>query len=389
MRILHVYRTYFPDSQGGLEEVIRQICLNAKQHGVESRVFTLSRVARPEPIEREEARVFQAQQTLELASCGMSVSALSAFKTQIEWADVIHYHYPWPFADVLHLASKVAKPTLVTYHSDIVRQKLLGHIYRPLMNRFLGDVDRIICTSPNYFATSDVLSSFSKKVDVIPIGLTESSYPTPSTKKTEEVRSAFGSDFFLFVGVLRYYKGLHILLDAAQNADLRVVIAGSGPTETDLKKQAKDLGLRNVIFAGQVDDETKVSLFHLARAVVFPSYLRSEAFGVTLLEGAMYGKPLISTEVGSGTSHVNIDKETGYVVTPGSASELRRVMRTLKNNTSAAEHFGKNARARYTQLFTGELMGARYAEVYNQLAPTAQPQAHTPTASHQNVRQIS
>ena len=146
MRILHVYRTYFPDSQGGLEEVIRQICLNAKQHGVESRVFTLSRHARPEPIEREEALVYQAQQTLELASCGMSLAALRSFKTHAEWADVIHYHYPWPFADVLHLASKVTKPTLVTYHSDIVRQRLLGRVYRPLMNRFLGDVDRIICT---------------------------------------------------------------------------------------------------------------------------------------------------------------------------------------------------------------------------------------------------
>jgi len=43
IRVLHVYRTYFPDTQGGGEELIRQICLSTGQQGVENRVFTLSR----------------------------------------------------------------------------------------------------------------------------------------------------------------------------------------------------------------------------------------------------------------------------------------------------------------------------------------------------------
>ena len=42
MRVLHAYRTYFPDTQGGLEEVIRQICLNTARLGADSRVMTLS-----------------------------------------------------------------------------------------------------------------------------------------------------------------------------------------------------------------------------------------------------------------------------------------------------------------------------------------------------------
>lgn len=371
MRILHVYRTYFPDSQGGLEEVIRQICLNAKSEGIESRVFALSRAPSSKPISREEAELYQVQQTFELASCGVSISALRTFRQQAAWADVIHYHYPWPFADILHLSARIKKPTLVTYHSDIVRQRLLGRIYRPLMKRFLGQVERLICTSPNYFATSDVLTEFAHKVKVIPIGVTESSYPKPEEDVTEHVKAAFGEGFFLFVGVLRYYKGLHILLDAVHNQDMRVVIAGSGPIESSLKDQARTLGLHNVTFAGQVDDRTKVSLFLLAKAVVFPSYLRSEAFGVTLLEGAMYGKPLISTEVGSGTSHVNVDKQTGHVVAPGSAMELRRAMQKLSDNPSAAAMLGRNARKRYEELFTGELMGKRYAQVYCELAPNA------------------
>lgn len=283
------------------------------------------------------------------------------------WADIVHYHFPWPFADVLHELARPNQPTILTYHSDIVRQKLLSKIYKPLMNRFLGSVNRIVCTSPNYFATSDVLPRFGEKVEVIPIGLNESTYPQPRTSDLEAVRAGIGENFFLFVGVLRYYKGLHILLDAVKGAPYKVVIAGSGPTEAELKSQARSLDLSNVIFAGHVSDAMKVALFKLSRGVVFPSYLRSEAFGVTLLEGAMYGKPLISTEVGSGTSHVNVDNETGIVVPPGSAPALRKAMNQLHDNPDTAAAMGRRARERYDMLFTGDLMAGRYAEIYRTL----------------------
>ena len=316
LRILHAYRTYFPDSHGGLEEVIRQICLNTAPFETESRVLSLSQSPSPEAIRREEARVYRAKLSFEVASCGISWDALGLFKRLVDWADIVHYHHPWPFADILHFYAKVQKPTLLTYHSDIVRQKVLRRLYAPVMNKFLNSVDRIVCTSPNYLATSDVLSRHSDKVEVVPIGINESSYAKPSNAALAAAQAQYGKDFFLFVGVLRYYKGLHILLDAIKDAPFHVVIVGSGPIERKLKLQAKNLHLTNVSFTGYVSDEEKISLFQLCRGVVFPSYMRSEAFGVTLLEGAQYSKPLISTEVGSGTSHVNISGETGLVVPP-------------------------------------------------------------------------
>ena len=367
MRILHVYRTYFPDSQGGLEEVIRQICLNCAPHGADSRVFSLSRSPLPAVIQRDEAQVHRGKLHAEFASCGVSLTAIQQFREQARWADLIHYHFPWPFGDLLYFSSRVNRPSLLTYHSDIVRQRMLGRLYEPVMNRFLGSVDRIVCTSPNYFATSNVLSRFANKVEVVPIGLNEDSYPETSDAEVGSVEQRFGRDFFLFVGVLRYYKGLHILLEAIQDAPYPVVIVGSGPIEQELREQATVLGLRNVTFAGRVDDRTKVSLFKLARGVVFPSYLRSEAFGVTLLEGAVYGKPLVSTEVGSGTSHVNINNETGFVVEPGSAPALRKALDQLWSNRDVAGHFGRNARKRYERLFTGAVMGARYAGIYRRM----------------------
>ena len=381
MRVLHVYRTYFPQTQGGLEEVIRQICLNTRAHDVRSRVFCVSPSIQPRVVRRQEAAVFRAKLDIEVASCGFSREAPALLRRLLGWADIVHYHFPWPFADVLHLATRVRQPTLLTYHSDIVRQRALAWFYTPLMRRFLASMGRIVCTSPNYFATSSVLSRFEHKVQVVPIGLDRASYPQASPAEIEAVRRRHGEGFFLFVGVLRYYKGLHILLDAMKGAPYRAVIVGSGPTEAALKNQAATLGLGNVTFTGQVSDSEKVALLQLCRGVVFPSHMRSEAFGVTLLEGAMHGKPLISTEVGSGTSHVNVDGDTGIVVTPASRKALRDAMDWMHARPNEARRLGEGARNRFERLFNGPLMGERYAHIYTSLTARRSVRGATKTVA--------
>ena len=369
MKVLHVYRTYFPDSQGGLEEVIRQICLASADHGVTSRVFTLSDEPFPKVLPRVEADVIRVRKTFEIASCGFALTGMRRFAKQVEWADIVHYHYPWPFSDMMYLMVGRKRPSILTYHSDVVRQQFLLSVYRPLMSRYLAAMDMIVATSPNYFATSEVLTEFADKVEVIPIGLDEPSYPAIHEQNQDlaDARAKYGEEFFLFVGVLRYYKGLHILLEAIRGAPYRVVIVGSGPVEKELREQALALGLDNVIFAGFVSDREKMALFRLCLAVVFPSYLRAEAFGVTLLEGAMSSRPLISAEVGSGTSHVNIHNETGLVVAPGDSVALRGAMDELYSDRAKAHEMGLKARQRYEQLFTGSRMGARYADAYRRI----------------------
>ena len=81
----------------------------------------------------------------------------------------------------------------------------------------------------------------------------------------------------------------------------------------------------------------------------------------------MHSKPLISTEVGSGTSHVNVDGETGLVVTPASAKALRRAMDQLHEHPAMADRMGLCARRRFERLFNGGLMGDRYAGIYADL----------------------
>lgn len=363
IKVLHVYRTFFPDSQGGLEEVIRQISINVTSAQV--RVFSISnKINEPDKVEVDGIPVYRVPLSFELASCSFAFKGLEVYRELVEWADIINYHFPWPFGDLLHLLYGKNKKTVVTYHSDIVRQKWLLKLYRPLKRRFLSSVDRIVATSPNYFQTSDILQKYNQKVDIIPIGLDEDNYPAADDERKKAWSKKINSPFFLFVGVLRYYKGLHIVIEAAKKADYKIVIVGAGPIELELKEQAEKEGIDNILFLGYLDDLDKVALLSICRAVVFPSYLRSEAFGVTLLEGAMFAKPLISVEIGSGMSYVNIHNETGLQVTPGNVKAFREAMDELYYDEERAKTMGLAARKRFETLFTGTQMGKKFDALY-------------------------
>lgn len=365
VRVLHVYRTYFPDTQGGLEEAIRQICYSTREHA-EHRIFTLSKNPVPDVIEFPEAVVYRAPLDAELQSCSISFRALRQFRELVEWADVLHYQFPWPFADVLHLLGGAGKPAMVTYQSDIVRQQWLMKGYQLLMKRFLSGMDAIIATSENYLNSSPVLASLENRVRVIPNCLIESTQVYARADEVSEMRRRVGENFMLFVGVLRYYKGLSILLDALEGTTIRCVIAGTGPMQESVRRLASKNA--NVILTGYVDDVEKSALFQLCRGVVLPSHLRSEAFGITLLEGAMCSKPLICTELNTGTSFVNLHGETGLVVRPGCAASLREAMLKLIEDGELAAKLGRRARRRYEQHFSGALTAHSYARLYKAMA---------------------
>jgi rhamnosyl/mannosyltransferase len=373
MRVLHFYKTYYPDSVGGIEQVIRQLCVGTGRLGVTNQVLSLSRDKHLEPFTFEGHAVHRVPLTFEIASNACSVAAIGELARMAAAADVVHYHFPWPFMDLAHFMARVKKPSLVTYHSDIVRQKHLLRLYQPLKHRFLQSVDTIVATSPNYMASSAVLDRYRDKTRVITYGLDRGTYPRPDPERLAHWRAKAGPRFFLFVGVLRYYKGLHILLDAVAGTDYPVVIVGAGPIEQELKAHAARLGLTNVMFVGAVDDLDKVALLELCYAVAFPSHLRSEAFGISLLEGAMFGKPMISSEIGTGTTYINVDQETGLVVPPSDPVALREAMRTLWDNPELAAAMGRRAEARYRELFTSEQMATSYTELYRELAARGAP----------------
>lgn len=371
LRTLHVYRTYYPDPPGGLQEAIRQIALSTSAVGNIPNIFALSPQPTPRIVLRAEGQVVRARSWVAPASCDIGgIDAFSTYTRSIKQADILHYHFPWPFADLLHILSGAAVPAVMTYHSDIVRQRYLGAFYAPLMWKMMRSMRLIVATSPAYARTSPVLShpSIRDKVRIIPLGIAEDSYPKQGDPLIfERIGISADEPYFLFIGVLRYYKGLHTLVKAAAQVNGKIVIAGSGPEEESLKALANQLGLSNVIFAGQVTDFEKVALLRSCKALVLPSHMRSEAFGMVLVEASLFGKPMVTCEIGTGTSYVNLHGETGLVIPPENPNELAASMNSIFSDDQLALKYAQGARSRYEQLFSGPALGKAYAGLYKEV----------------------
>lgn len=371
MKVLHVYKTFGSDACGGVEKHIAQLASASAACGISNEVLTVSAGHKQHNKKSSDqvgdCIVHSVVRDIEIASTPIAHKLISRLAQLAPQFDIVHYHFPWPWMDAAHFLARVKTPTVVTYHSDIVRQANWLHLYRPLKNLFLGSVDRIIATSPDYLSTSPILLQHRSKCEVIPIGLDQTSYPPASPERLAKWRAKFGPDFFLFVGVLRYYKGLHTLLQAAAGTNYPVVIVGDGPLAAELREQVKQLGLSNLHFEGFVSDEDKIALLTLCRAFVFPSHLRAEAFGISLLEAAMFGKPMISCDIGTGTSYINRHGQTGIVVSPDNPQQLRQAMTTLWQNPQRCEEYGQQARARYLEHFTASQMAERHQQTYETL----------------------
>lgn len=369
MRVLHIYRTYFPETQGGAQESIRQLCLATQPFGVENTIFALAHQPKPQPLYLPEGKLIRAKSWLEIASCDIGAwGAITRCREAAQRSDIIQIHYPWPFADImLPWIRREQQPVVVTYISDIVRQSnsRLGKLYAPLRRRLLDSADRIVASSPNYEESSEVLQEYRHKLSCI----AHCMGPAPRIPLATLAywRTRFGTNFFLFVGVLRYYKGLDYLLEAADKVPAPIVIVGEGPEGNRLREEVQRRALTNVHFVGAVSDEDKNALFQICRAVVFPSHIRSEAFGMTLLEGARAARPLISCEIGTGTSWINIDGETGLVVAPGEGLALAAAMNKLSSDVILCNMLGAGAMTRWQQLFTPDVVGRAYYDLYSEL----------------------
>lgn len=361
-KILHVFKTYFPDAPGGVQEAIRAISRYTKDYGFQHSVFTLSSHPIPREIDFEGVLVHRERQVAAPLSCPIgNWGSFREMKRMAKDADIILYHYPWPFGDLLSFCVH-EKPSVVLYHSDIVKQKFSGALYAPLRESFLDRADVIVATSPNYAESSEILQKHRNKTKVIPLTAVPDDEPEDLDIINQLDLSA--RPFVLFVGVLRYYKGLETLVKAARQVDCPVVIAGEGPERKNLQALKEEVGARNIIFAGRITNAQKKALYKKATVFAFPSNARSEAFGISLAEAAMYGIPMVSCEIRTGTSFVNKNKVTGYVIPPNDEQALGDAVNAILSTPELSKYMRKSAGERWSSELSPKIFGRRWAELF-------------------------
>jgi rhamnosyl/mannosyltransferase len=277
------------------------------------------------------------------------------------------------------LFSGARAKTIITYHSDIVRQKLLRTVYQPFLWRILRKAERIIATSGRYIDTSPYLSQFKGKCSIIPLGADVSQFAQLKPGLAADLRSrllahaAAAQDapqfVLLSVGRLRYYKGLDDLIRALpQIPHARYVIVGKGPMYAEWQQLARSVGVaERVLFAGEVSDLELPYYYAACDLFVLPANARAEAFGTVIVEALAAGKPVISTEVGTGTSWVNVHGETGLVVPPHDPPALAAAINELLSDDQRRAQLGRAAQIRAQEEFTVERMIDRVYAEYERL----------------------
>jgi len=266
-------------------------------------------------------------------------------------ADILHFHLPLPAAVIAWLQTNMEKPYIVTYHSDIVRQSWAMPIYGSFLKRFLSSANLAIATSPRYIETSRWLSNLDN-VCAVPIGADLTRF-TPNDKINNF------RDYFLFVGRFRSYKGIEVMLDAWRNLhDTHLVMIGGGPIESHIRNRIVSDNL-NISLACNVTDDELVNYYRAATALILPSTMRSEAFGMVQVESMACGTPVISTNLQTGVPWVNQDGVSGIVVTPGCIDELVSAVREM-SRPEIRDTLASGALSRSRNLFDSQV---RFAEV--------------------------
>lgn len=375
MKILHVYKDYAP-ILGGIENHIRWQAegMCARGHDVSVLVTNLTAHTTHEVVDG--VPVTKCARHLNVSSAPVAAALPFYLRRLGGDADIVHLHAPYPPGELSQLLAQAGRRTVITYHSDIIKQATMLRFYAPFLRQILKRADQILVSNPPYVQSSPFLRPIAAKnpakIKVVHFGIDLQRFtPTSAvTQRSAELRAQFGpGPLILFVGRLRYYKGVDVLVRAmAQVNGARCLIVGNGPEEERIRALVTELGLADrVSLSGSLLDADLPAIYHAADLFVLPSIHRSESLGIVLLEAMATGLPLISTELGTGTSYVNRHGETGLVVSPGDIDALASAINRLLGNEDLRRQFGEAALRCARQDFSLTQMLDATEQVYQSL----------------------
>ncbi|WP_340101757.1 glycosyltransferase [Salinibaculum salinum] len=364
MNVLQVNKFYYPEV-GGIENVVQNIA-----EGLSNSHITRVLAARPRGLGSSDRH--NGVNVTKVSSLGvtMSVPLAPTFPVQLRVAsrntDIVHHHLPNPLSTVSQLIVGTDDAAVIaTYHSDIVRQTTALKVYRPVLDRFLTCVDRILVTSEPLLNHSTILKQYKEKCDVVPLSV---DLDTIDAENTQPLDVDTTGPVILFVGRLNYYKGVEYLVDAMEQIDATLLVAGDGNKRAELEQRARKQGVADRIhFLGYVPDAQLARTYRTADLFVLPSIEPSEAFGIVQLEAMARGLPVVNTSLPTGVPWVSQDGKTGLTVPPRDSDALAEAVNTLLEDDAQRRRYGEQARKRVEQRFTRDRMLTKIQKIYNQV----------------------
>ncbi|MDH4094666.1 MAG: glycosyltransferase [Betaproteobacteria bacterium] len=359
---------FFRTTHGGMERVVEDLVpeLNGRPdleadvlcQGPERRQYALA----------PRGTVYQVRSDFAFSNASLSWQDLRTWQRIAPRYDIVHVHAPWPQSDLNLLLSHYDGAVVVHWHRDIVRQRKLYALYRPLERWLLRRADRICVTSPKLLAESAALEGFRDKAMAIPIGTGEAAHAIGEDEAAALRARHAGRALVFALGRLVPYKGFEYLVRSAAelSSNGQILIAGEGPLRRDLESLIEALAVHDrVRLLGSVTDREVELYMRACDVFCLPSADKSEAFGIVQVEAMRAARPVVSTRIhGSGIDWVNQDGVTGLTVEPCRPHDLAHALNRLLDDGRLARTLGENGRRRFEELFTTSRMARQVREMY-------------------------
>jgi glycosyltransferase involved in cell wall biosynthesis len=273
-----------------------------------------------------------------------------------------------PFARIFRI------PCVLTCHTargsafQIFLQRVLGWMFR------VGN--RLIAVSQASARFSYLLGFSEKRVTVVPNGVDLSCFNGKIDAFAMREELGIGEEP-LVVTALRLIKGKspELLISAFANVlkvipSAKLVIAGSGQEEDNLRRQIQDLNITNSVFMmGKLPKERVAQLMAVANVFVLPSKI--ESFGLTLLEASAAGVPVVCANAG-GIPEVFRDGFDALLYPPGDDDAMAKAIIRLIQDKELAKKIRTNA-LKTASKFTWERTAQQTLQVYEEVCEGKTP----------------
>jgi rhamnosyl/mannosyltransferase len=294
-----------------------------------------------------------------------------------EGVDLIHLHFPDPFAH--GVASLVAGriPLVISWHSDIVNQRLVGAAYRQFARLALRKPAAVLVATARHADSQQLdLIAPRERVHVVPYGIDASRFVPGAAvlARATVLRAAYGPRPLVFaLGRHVGYKGFEVLIDAVAKSGAQLVLGGTGPLETELRQRAASSSAASRLHViGEIAEHDLAAWHHASDMFCLSSIAPAEAFGLVQAEAMACGRPVINTALGNGVNEVSPDGVSGLTVPVGDVDALARAIDTLGADPLLRRRLGEAGRERVKTRYSIPAMVdgtlAVYRHVLNQAA---------------------
>jgi rhamnosyl/mannosyltransferase len=370
LRICHLGK-YYPPAPGGIETHVRTLARAQADLGMDVRVFCVNH-GPGRTVEESDGPVEVTRFRRRASAAKLDVCPdLAARLARVE-ADVLHLQVPNPTMILALLRAGPRVPLVVSYQSDVIRQRLRSLLFRPLERLAYRRVRAIVTSSEDYRAGSAFLRPYADRLHVLPNGIDLRPYLDPSPEvraRAASIRSehAGGGPLWLGCGRLVYYKGFLNAIRALTRAPGTLLLIGDGPDRPALEAEASKLGVSGrVRFLGSLPHYLDLIPYYLAAdAFWFPSNARSEAFGLVQVEAMAAGCPVLNAAIPhSGVGWVSRHDESGLTVPVDDPVALADAATRLLAEPGLRDRLAAGARDRAAREFDHRVMAERSLDLY-------------------------